>query len=444
MTRTQKIALSWLVGIAALVGCQRSGPDAVILIVVDTLRADHLGVYGYDRDTSPRLDEWAQRGVVIDQALSTSPWTLPTFGSILTGMNPSQHGAGERARDSGKRWKRAPLLDTVTTLPEVLAVEGWQTAAVVSNPFLREHFGLSRGFDIYDYERGRTADAVVDRSLELVEDLADRPFFLMIHLIDPHLPYRAPEAFRGKFSGDREQTPIGKSRKEIISVIDDLTAEDRQNIIDRYDEEIAFTDQQLGRLLDQLAQRDLLTRSLVVLTSDHGEELFDHGEFEHGHSMHQELLRVPLLLWESSLEPHRVSAPISLADLPQTIFDATQGEPSSALAGVSRWDWIQGGGGTRSDPIVAENTLWTAEKKVMVRWPYKLVLHEKSGRRELYNLETDPGEQNDLAANESELAERMALALDEVLDFSDVDLNRESIVITDETEDELRSLGYLD
>ena len=122
----------WCFSLVLLLGCRPPTPDSVILIVVDTLRADHLGFYGYDRSTSPRLDEWARRGVIFDQALSTSPWTLPTFGSILTGLIPSEHGAGERSRESGKRWKRAPLRESVYTLPEALSNQGWQTAAVVS------------------------------------------------------------------------------------------------------------------------------------------------------------------------------------------------------------------------------------------------------------------------------------------------------------------------
>jgi len=427
-----------------LLGCERSTPDHVVLIVIDTLRADHLGLYGYPRPTSPNLDSWARRGVVFDQAFSSSPWTLPTFGSILTGLVPSRHGAGERARDSGKRWKRAPLRDSVETLPEALAARGWQTAAVVSNPFLREHFGLARGFQIYDYERGRTATAVIDRSLELIDELRGRPFLLMVHLIDPHLPYRAPKPWRGTFSTDSPELDIGRSRKEIIANLDELSADDRQAIIDRYDEEVLFVDHEIGRFLDALESQGLLDDSLIALTADHGEELFDRGYFEHGHAMHQELLRVPLILWDSSLESRREPAPFSLVDLAQTLYVAAQGEPSSSLPGSSRWKSIRDAKLERNSPIIAENTLWSAEQKALVIWPYKLILHEKSGTRELYDLENDPMEKSDLARTHSDLADRLQQELFAKLAASESESDRESLAITEETEQELRSLGYLD
>lgn len=416
----------------------------MILIVVDTLRADHLGLYGYERETSPELDSWARRGVIFDLAFSTSPWTLPTFGSILTGRPPSQHGAGERTRESGKRWKRAPLLDSVATLPEALAERDWRTAAVVSNPFLREHFGLSRGFEIYDYERGRNATKVIDRSLELVEELESERFLLMVHLIDPHLPYRAPEPWRGKFSSTLPRSDIGKSRKEIMDRLEELSAAEKQQIIDRYDEEVAYVDHEVGRFLNELEIRGLLEGSLIVLTSDHGEELFDRGSFEHGHSMHQELLRVPLIVWDTSLEPSRRSQPFSLADLSQTLFEATQNETSAHLRGTSHWQEIIDHESRGRSGLIAENTLWSAEQKVLVTWPFKLIVHQKTGQRELYDLSKDPYEQSDLAAQEGELVAALERELNDRLANPESDADRESTAISEETEEELRSLGYLD
>ncbi len=435
----------WSLGLAMLLGCSPPTPDNVVLIVVDTLRADHLGFYGYDRPTSPRLDDWARRGVVFDNALATSPWTLPTFGSILTGLIPSEHGAGERTRESGKRWKRAPLRESVFTLPEALSSQGWQTAAVVSNPFLREHFGLSRGFDRYDYNhRSRKADEVIDTALQMIEQLQGEPFFLMLHLIDPHLPYNAPKPFRGMFSAGTPSNQFGMSRKEIVSVLDELSTDDRQRLIDRYDEEIAFVDHEIGRFLEQLDQLGIFDQSLVVLTSDHGEELFDHGDFEHGHSMHQELLRVPLVMWQASLEPRREPAPFSLVDLAQTIYTATQRATNPSLSGSPQWESIRTVDLAVGKPIVAENTLWSSEQKVLVRWPYKLILHEKTGRRQLYDLAKDPHEQDDLAASRTETADLLERALEDRLSSTDSQPSRESIIISDETEQELRSLGYLD
>ncbi len=188
--------LSLAILLAIQLGCSGRRPDGVVLIVVDALRADHLGAYGYTRPTSPHLDRWAQQAALFEQAFTTSPWTMPAFGSMLTGELPARHAAGGRIRES--TWTRSTRLDgSVPTLPEVLSQSGFATGAIVNNAWLPPVVGLDRGFQDYDYhcpseEGHRRADEVVELSLAWIENNADRPFFLMVHILDPHMSYDAP------------------------------------------------------------------------------------------------------------------------------------------------------------------------------------------------------------------------------------------------------------
>jgi choline-sulfatase len=443
--RLHKVILPLLLVTTLLVafGCAPDRPTNVILIVVDTLRADHLGFYGYDRPTSPELDEWASRGLVFEQALAPSPWTLPTFGSILTGLSPLQHGAGARYQ-SEKKWRRSPMSGEVATLPEILRRQGFTTGAIVNNPFLREHFGAARGFDVYDYEKGRQADTVVDLAQEWIAARQDRPFFLMVHLIDPHLPYDAPESVAGKFGAVSSPSLTTRGRKSIIEKLSDLTGAEREAIGIRYDEEVAFVDRELGRLLAFLEQQSLWERTLVVLTSDHGEELFDHGGFEHGHSMFQELLRVPLVFWGPGVEAGRQALPVSLHDLTPTIVAAVGGTVPEGLAGVSLWQDIRQGKGLPRRDFLAQNTLWGRERQAVVAWPYKLILEPKSQWKQLFNLDVDPGETRNLVEDEPEIASALEKRLRERLLALESNRVEEGVALTPEMEEELRALGYLD
>ncbi len=171
-------------------------PESAVIIVVDTLRADHLGLYGYARPTSPEIDARAASGLVFDHAYSTSPWTLPSFGSLFTGHWPSEHLAGLRVSVEGAN-SFTPLVPTFPTLAELLSVRYWATGAVVNNPFLAAGSGIERGFDRYDYaDAQRRADASVDAALAWLAGRGDQRFFLVLHLFDPHLPYDAPPPFQ--------------------------------------------------------------------------------------------------------------------------------------------------------------------------------------------------------------------------------------------------------
>ena len=402
---------------------------AVVLIVIDALRADHLGTYGYEaRPTSPNIDRRAAQGRVFERAWATSSWTLPSFGSILTGHLPSAHAAGVEVDDGSEATfevvaarRFVTLPDAVPTVAERMAAAGFATGAFVANPFLDPRFGLGRGFGYYDHYDTSNADArpaaeVVDLALQWIDDNGSRPFFLMVHLFDPHLDYGAPAPFGGRFvdpAGTDLELPV-RGLWPIRNRIAEIDAVEREFIAAAYDEEVAYVDAEVERLLSGLQERDLYDDSLIALTSDHGEELFEHGGFEHGHSMYEEVLRVPFILWGPEVAAGRDRTPVSLIDLAPTML-AAAGAPIDDLPGRS----LLGGGGVDTGrPVIAERLLYGEETKAMVSWPHKVILQVDSGNAMLFDLAADPGEQHDLAGDRPDdvayllgaLAERLAAA----------------------------------
>ena len=278
-------------------------PQSIVLVVVDTVRADHLGTYGYTRLTSPELDRWAEQSALFTQAHANSPWTLTSFGTLYTGRLPSQHSAGRRIQD-GPHPAWGELEASLPTLAELLFERGFTTAAIVNNPFLERRFGVARGFEHYDEGptsnlRSRRADEVVDLALEWLDRREEGPFLLVIHLFDPHAGYDAPEEVRGTFTTGYDgklEFPVAADGRIRLG-LDELDESDQRFVMAAYDEELLYVDRHLGRLFAGLESRDLFEQALVVLTSDHGEEFWDHQRFEHGHTVYEEQLHVPLLFW---------------------------------------------------------------------------------------------------------------------------------------------------
>lgn len=460
--RVARAAWLLLLGLClvATAACDRPETRNVVLLVVDTLRADHLGLYGYTRPTSPRLDAWAERGAVFENAFATSPWTLPSFASILTGRLPSEHGAGWPVDLESSHYLRTGLADEITPLPELLSRAGWRTAAFAGNPFVSREVGLGRGFEHFVYEADAKADRVVDEVVDWLAGVREERFFLMAHFMDPHLPYSAPPPFLGRFSeGEPRGLRLTQKSRWDSSLI---PQPDREYLIDRYDEEIAFLDHQLGRLLAVLDETE---DTLVLFTADHGEELFDHGGFEHGHTMMQELLWVPLIVVGPGVLPQRLVEPVSIADVAPTVLAATglEGGASPPVrsppvrspagrspAGRSLWPLLErsGGRGEVREPLGrrmlwAESILYGTEQKVLLRWPYKLVLDVVTGERRLFDLAHDPGEREDLAAVHEEIADRMEATLRRRL-LAETDVRGEAPTPDPATLRELEALGYVD
>ena len=452
MRRTALAAVlaALVVSLVAWSGSRRPPrPTAVILVIVDTLRADRFAAWGADRVVTPRLDRWLESAVVFEQARAPSPWTLPSFASMYTGCDPARHGS----RVVDPRAEASSFVGADARLPrlaEIVSAAGWNTAGFVTNRFLSPAFGLARGFRRYDqtwrFSRDPPrANAGVDSALTWIDRVGDAPFLLVLHVFDPHLPYDPPPETLGRFSGGYGgdvRLPIDKVGR-IRSGKIPLGEADRAFIRDVYDEEIAFTDEQLGRFLDGLREREIFERALVVLTSDHGEELWDHGGFEHGHTLYDELLHVPLAAWAPGVEARRVAGAVTLTDLMPTVLDAAGLPVPEGLDGVSLWPVVAD---RRSPPervLVAESPLYVTARRAIIAWPWKLVVRDEEGEHELYELETDPGEERDVAAERSDVVQRLLEAA-AGRDSSASLPNGPTVELDEETLESLRALGYVD
>ena len=436
--------------IAVLLGCGGSPPvDSVVLVVVDTLRADRLSFHGYERETSPRLSHHARRGVVFERAFATSPWTLPSFASLYTGRIPQRHGAGGSWQANA-----VPIATSIAselpTLAESLRDAGFATAAFATNFYLGREFGFDRGFDLYDRARNadlpqRRADDVVRLGLDWIDAKGGTRFFLSLHILDPHVPYDPPPDVRGRFSSGY----AGELRVPLPGVhtmrekLDDLDGADRAFVSAVYDEQLVSVDAAIGRLFDGLEERLLGERTLVVITSDHGEELFEHGGFEHGHTLYQEVLHIPFVVFGPGIAPARVATPVSLVDVMPTVLDATGLEAMVETEGASLWPVLTGMADLPPRALFAESTLYGAPRRAIIEWPYKLIVEPTTGVRELFDLSADARERNDLADRHPLIAERLANTM--LARMRKTTAGRGKIVEFDhDTRDGLRALGYVE
>jgi len=435
----------------ALAACGSDAPvlaprGPIIVIAIDTLRADHLGLYGYERDTSPRLDALAAEGAVFEHAFATASWTLPSMTSLLTGAWPREHGAGyARARDGRQRFSR--LREQVPALAEMLRDAGYATGAVANVGFMSPRFGFARGFDTYDWapstdEDSRRAGESVDRALAWIDANDDGPFFFMLHLFDPHRHFDAPPPFRGKFTNVYRDR-YGDTLATLESRIEAERQSDLEFHVAAYDEEIAYTDDQVGRFVDGLRERGIWDEALVVLTADHGESLHDHGERGHGGTLYNELIRVPLVVWGVGSAGARQRAPVSLVDFAPTALQWAGAAEPPGLPGVS---WLGPMAGTASFPerlIAAEIEVNGYDVQAVIRWPYKLIAGPDAESMMLFDLRRDFGETVDLVALGEPTAQQTANELRRLLRNVRRRLRGEEVQLDPAEVEELRALGYI-
>jgi choline-sulfatase len=398
-----------LVICAMLALCCGARPERlnVLIIAVDTLRADHLGCYGYTRETSPNIDHLAEGGVLCRLCTSQAPWTLPSFTTVFTSLYPTQHGA---------ETVHSTLRDSIPTLATILKEHGYTTGAIVNAPALKPAYGVDRGFDYYNMTplEGRAADGTTRDALAWLDTVEDEPFFAFVHYFDPHLAYAPPASYRKRFTVDYEGR-IGSSfnlegfsrvRDTMFVEMRDLTQADWNRIVGLYDAEIAFTDSAIAQLIRGLDERNLSGNTLIVFLSDHGEEFFEHGGFEHGHSLYEELIHVPLLfrLPGKLASGARVSQPVRLLDVAPTILDFLGVERPAAFEGVSLMALLEGNAppDNRKGTLLprgasySEALMHGREQKCVKAYPWKLVFEMDTETKHLFNLADDPGELHDV------------------------------------------------
>jgi len=425
-------------------GSGKDRPRLVVLVSIDTLRADHLGLYGYDRPTSPVLDALSLESTVFEEAMSSSPWTLPAHASLLTGLYPSRHGltSHERYLPSG-----------LPTLSLLFSQAGYRTAAVVNSHNLGPDFGLDRGFQQYRYveesaSRREPSRELTDQAIQWVGEAGEKPLFLFLHYYDVHSDYASlPEHesdFLRPYDGiaDGTTAQLAAHREGKVS----LSAEDAPNLIDRYDAGIRQMDAEIGRFLEFLRERDLWEDTLFVLTSDHGEEFFEHGGVLHGQTQYQEVLHVPLLVKGPGIPRGRqVETPVSLVDIAPTVLARAGIAVPEGLDGVDIARlWNEGDRELEGRYLFSEADHNNVEHDITraVRYKsFKLHFNRLSREYRLYDLSRDPAEQEDLSAERGDAFAALSERLDRFLLNERAEAPVRSL--TEEEIEKLRSLGYL-
>jgi arylsulfatase A-like enzyme len=403
------LRLCMLACLCLLLACGEGKPRLnLVLIGVDTLRPDHLGCYGYERNTSPYIDEFASNGVLFENVVAPSPWTLPSFATVFTSLYPTQHGA---------HGSRSVLRADVTTLASLLQANGYATGAVVNAPYLKGHHGVDRGFDFYYMTppEGRYADGTTRDVLAWIDKNRDRPFFMFAHYFDPHYPYDPPAPYdtvfcpgnMGPTTSPYNLTGLSRLRVSDFEQLASLSDADWDHIRSLYDGEIAFTDKAIGDLLEGLDKRGLTGNTLIVFLSDHGEEFFEHHGYEHGHSQYDELIKVPLVFSLPGVLPGglRISRQVRLLDVEPTILDILDISPWTEPEGESIMPLMTGSGEVlRTEksllpPEIAfsEAILYGDERKSLRAYPWKIIYDVKQDETACFNLADDPGELVDLS-----------------------------------------------
>jgi len=443
-----KLAAS-LVLLAALAtaGCHQPPPVPrnLVLISLDTLRADHLGAYGYAKKTSPDLDRWAERAFVFENAVSAANYTLAAHHALF------QSKTATIARD---------LRFEGLTLAEMLKQQGFRTAGFTGGGMMTRFSGFDRGFDYWGEGHELLADTLPG-ALEFLDDAASgkERFYLFVHCLDVHLPYDPPAPYDTMFAPDYHGEVNGPGTRNLLSMrkmfegrasfgrhrYDDA---DKDKVRALYDGEIANMDEGVGKLLARIGQRDLRDDTLVVVLADHGEEFWDHGSVLHAHTVFQELLHVPLLLQVPALEnqARRIAQRVSLVDVVPTLLELLALPVPQGLQGRSLVPLLHGEPAP-SHPLFAEGYASFAKLQSVIDGDLKLIRDLDTQAVSLFDLAADPGETTDIAADHPADVERMRALLDSTLGATRGEIKDPMGLPQDvdtKTKDQLRHLGYIE
>ncbi len=429
--------------LARLPGADAGEPN-VLLLVLDTVRAASLGLYGYARPTTPNLEKLAARGAVFDWAIATAPWTLPSHASMFTGLYPTGLEVDYNI----------PLAEHHQTLAEALRARGYATAGFVANmAFTTRISGLAQGFARYEdwpMTWGRLIESswlprtIGNKVLSLgklpwrggarrknaadnVDDFLgwldarrqpDRPFFAFLNFIDAHDPYYAPQRLRDQF--EPAGAPILRKRPH-------LTEGELASTRAAYEASIAMLDEQLGRLVGELEQRNLFEHTLIIVVSDHGEHFGEHGLQFHGNSLYLRLIHVPLVVVYPGTVPAgvRVQRPVSLRDIPTTVLHVVTGSVDHTFPGHSLVDSTRWGDTVPLEPLLSVRQKpylakpwepsFQGTMRSVLQFPYHLIRHD-GGQEELYRVDLDPAEARDrVAATDPLLLRRLGHTLDSLV-----------------------------
>lgn len=463
LTLKAMLMLSVFLVILPSLQCQSSKPEQqnVIFITIDTLRADHLGCYGYPRQTSPAIDKFAEKAVLFEDCIAQATSTLPSHASIFTSLYPPAHGVIHNI---------AGLSKDIPSLVNVFRANGYFTGAIISNLVLESRFGLAQGFETYDEEleshelnrekfRERRADAATDCAIDWLNRHSRRKFFLWLHYIDPHGAYYPPAEYREMFTNDEwyseaEQLPIGNGNIAARTIPEYQALFGIRNTsyyVAQYDGEIRFTDDQLGRFLRHVDDLGLMSNSIVVITADHGETLTERDIcFSHTFRTYDEQARIPLIIrFPDTTPPGRISDQVRAIDIMPTLLDKLHIKNPYPVHGQSLMALITQGKkpDTEFTVISSDHGLQVLDsvigsQKSLRTSHWKFTRNSWDGSSELYNLHDDPMEKNNLVSEEPAVRREM----EELLEEWGKSINSAPLVtphISEEKIKQLESLGYM-
>lgn len=435
----------------------------IIMILIDCLRSDTLGCYGNDKNITPAIDQIARTGVVFKNAYSTAPWTKPSVASLLTGQYPNDHSVINPGDC---------LPNSSITLSEILKNSGYYTCYFNGgNFFVDTPFNFYQGFDFYRCSKVlRNAVALTDLFLSSLPKLKKQNFFVLLHYMDAHTPYQinnctsklAPQnsflyTAMNVFSDSKYIKAFFTSFVRGLTFENKLLAEDKKYIKDIYDCEVHYIDEQIQRLFDSLKNTGLFENTVFIILADHGEEFWEHNNYEHGHTLYNELIKVPLIIAGKGIKPAEITTPVSLIDVFPTILDIVGVRNENlTIRGESLMEALYRHTEPTGRSLFSMGTLYGDEKYCLIDGEYKIIFNTgikdtkkfdmpinylKEGM-EIYNLPSDPHEKEDLAHINGETFVALKKKLLEFKSHQSLPAGNK-IIITDEVKENLKTLGYI-
>ena len=414
----------------------------IVLIILDSLRADHLGCYGYARNTSPNIDDLAKNGLIFSNAFSQGGYTLASIPSIFTSKFPLSHGVF--INQNGDK-----LDANETTLAETLKNNGYVTASFTGGGYTSHVYGFSQGFDLYKETDWGDMKEVNQLASDWLEIKQEKPFFLFLHSYSIHDPFNPPEPFSkiyaSGYNGQLKNTFLNyilfeKINKRTLT----LSKEDVEYITSQYDGGIRYCDEQLGKLFKKIVTLGLDSNTIVILTSDHGEDLMDHGTISHG-DLYDEGIHVPLIVKYPylSLENNKIGSIVRSIDIMPTILDILALPLAASMEGKSLLPLMLGKKDKHERMVFSFGNSSKLKVRIALRTKnWKLIYSYKTEQDELYNLEKDPKELNNLAdVNKRQLA-ILKKKLNSYIEKLKLPIKKDKAVLDEKTKQRLKSLGY--
>ncbi len=451
-SKLKNIYIFFVIFCIFFIGCQKK--KSVVLISIDTLRADHVSFYGYTRNTTPVLDTLSKGGYSFKNVTSTSSWTAPAMASLFTTLMPSQHDIKHGVCKSGSVYGQEVLDESYVTLAEVLKENGLTTFGISSNPHITEELGFAQGFDYFTSCKFSDAEEVTKTAVDFMTEYKDdKPFFLWVHYFDPHWPYRKQEPwiynYAPKYNDELKRFYHMNLPKVRIAAKIKKGSNILRKLVALYDSEINYVDQSIGKLIDAIPGME---DAMIIVVSDHGEGFLEHNSLDHGYQLYEESINVPLIIKYPNAKRDGKKffhTPCSIADIPITVLDWLDIKNIYHFQGKSLMPLITGkvpDEANGSNRVILSELNRFGKDLISLRiGKWKYIYDFKNKKEELYDLSVDSNETVNVITKEpqfrnevrSKLSEWLAIVREPKVKTKRVELDAESV-------ERLKSLGYIE